>query len=55
MGTHPIFESDFDCLTEKRRVGAEFDHSIVACRPTEAIFGPGHRPTGSDITGFWLG
>merc|ERR1711962_230671 len=20
MGTHPIFESDFDCLTDKRRV-----------------------------------
>jgi len=19
MGTHPIFESDFDCLTEKKR------------------------------------
>jgi len=19
MGTHPIFESDFDCLTEKRK------------------------------------
>jgi len=21
MGTHPIFESDFDCLTEKGRDG----------------------------------
>jgi len=21
MGTHPIFESDFDCLTESFRVG----------------------------------
>merc|ERR1711990_1370439 len=21
MGTHPIFESDFDCLTEKHRFG----------------------------------
>jgi len=20
MGTHPIFESDFDCLTEKKNV-----------------------------------
>jgi len=21
MGTHPIFESDFDCLTEKLEIG----------------------------------
>jgi len=21
MGTHPIFESDFDCLTEKKNMG----------------------------------
>jgi len=23
MGTHPIFESDFDCLTDQRRVRLE--------------------------------
>jgi len=23
MGTHPIFESDFDCLTEKRETGTD--------------------------------
>jgi len=21
MGTHPIFESDFDCLTERNKIG----------------------------------
>jgi len=26
MGTHPIFESDFDCLTEWVAVGADLDH-----------------------------
>jgi len=26
MGTHPIFESDFDCLTERVAVGADLDH-----------------------------
>merc|ERR1712130_413615 len=25
MGTHPIFESDFDCLTEKRPSRTRFD------------------------------
>jgi len=24
MGTHPIFESDFDCLTELRIVGGVY-------------------------------
>merc|ERR1711931_147279 len=24
MGTHPIFESDFDCLTEEREMGTAF-------------------------------
>jgi len=24
MGTHPIFESDFDCLTDKLRKGIQF-------------------------------
>jgi len=25
MGTHPIFESDFDCLTDSRHVSIGFD------------------------------
>jgi len=25
MGTHPIFESDFDCLTEKDGAGSFFE------------------------------
>jgi len=25
MGTHPIFESDFDCLTEKKSLEPKLD------------------------------
>jgi len=31
MGTHPIFESDFDCLTEKQHEGTIFDTGY-SCR-----------------------
>merc|ERR1712080_338428 len=34
MGTHPIFESDFDCLTECYRVSLDFAHF----RPLLAAF-----------------
>jgi len=34
MGTHPIFESDFDCLTERKDVGmfeiGSFSHNFGA-------------------------
>merc|ERR1712021_171633 len=33
MGTHPIFESDFDCLTECARYG---DHSLVEASYSES-------------------
>jgi len=28
MGTHPIFESDFDCLTERIRAKGKRKHQI---------------------------
>merc|ERR1739848_171895 len=31
MGTHPIFESDFDCLTEERIMSS---HTILLVQPT---------------------
>merc|ERR1711893_373827 len=30
MGTHPIFESDFDCLTDKSNMSAEYVEKLVA-------------------------
>merc|ERR1712110_1157668 len=30
MGTHPIFESDFDCLTEWK--AKDFDSHVMACK-----------------------
>merc|ERR1712013_210736 len=33
MGTHPIFESDFDCLTEKDLIKKYGHHSRYGCRP----------------------
>jgi len=32
MGTHPIFESDFDCLTEKKSENAEKHKTNGAAR-----------------------
>jgi len=29
MGTHPIFESDFDCLTERKPKAAQKQYSIT--------------------------
>jgi len=29
MGTHPIFESDFDCLTENRIIGNGVDEEAT--------------------------
>jgi len=37
MGTHPIFESDFDCLTEIVRVGASFDFVVLAASSAETV------------------
>merc|ERR1712037_154478 len=39
MGTHPIFESDFDCLTVRtlercQYQGGNFGKKIWSCRPT---------------------
>jgi len=38
MGTHPIFESDFDCLTEKER---ENDEIVIAAAGADASSGIG--------------
>merc|ERR1712064_264261 len=40
MGTHPIFESDFDCLTDKMSTEAkipEADLKNVNLKPTETV------------------
>merc|ERR1711935_291545 len=31
MGTHPIFESDFDCLTEKVNIRQKLEHVRPTC------------------------
>jgi len=31
MGTHPIFESDFDCLTDMSKANIEFADSLWEC------------------------
>merc|ERR1712178_134198 len=42
MGTHPIFESDFDCLTDKR-IGKAYTHSN-----TDTKMSDGNRETELD-------
>jgi len=39
MGTHPIFESDFDCLTEKKVRNQEAIYSGREIRPNMENFG----------------
>merc|ERR1712227_1112784 len=34
MGTHPIFESDFDCLTHSRPIKMSSDQAIVTVKDT---------------------
>merc|ERR1712131_393118 len=34
MGTHPIFESDFDCLTVSRLIKMSSDQAIVTVKDT---------------------
>merc|ERR1711892_262699 len=41
MGTHPIFESDFDCLTEKKSENAKKHKTNGAARKLQA-----HRKSG---------
>merc|ERR1712137_563206 len=38
MGTHPIFESDFDCLTEKIKRENEYDRSVNSFSPEGRLF-----------------
>merc|ERR1711876_72926 len=41
MGTHPIFESDFDCLTDKMpdRVGGQGSRSSALSKPVDYVTG----------------
>merc|ERR1712173_248160 len=53
MGTHPIFESDFDCLTECYRVSLGFAHF----RPLFVGFAPASKanvPTIPTMRKSWL-
>merc|ERR1712098_188106 len=41
MGTHPIFESDFDCLTEKMSgIGGDANTMSTINRPTSRVLAP---------------
>merc|ERR1711976_746049 len=39
MGTHPIFESDFDCLTDLK----------MSARPVVSVYGKDGKPTGQSL------
>merc|ERR1711990_101535 len=39
MGTHPIFESDFDCLTEMRGVGVRLSRRFLRYEQTKTHTG----------------
>jgi len=46
MGTHPIFESDFDCLTENvARGSTECEKIHVAKASRRGMGGHGHKTT----------
>merc|ERR1711953_1246301 len=44
MGTHPIFESDFDCLTDLNRT-----RIVMAARPVVSVYGANGAATGETI------
>merc|ERR1712179_590206 len=44
MGTHPIFESDFDCLTEETS-----NTDVMAARPVVSVYGANGAATGESI------
>jgi len=39
MGTHPIFESDFDCLTEKLKKDVDPGRRASLTDPSPLLFG----------------
>merc|ERR1739847_7997 len=41
MGTHPIFESDFDCLTDL------IERANMAARPVVSVYGANGQATGA--------
>merc|ERR1712050_803730 len=43
MGTHPIFESDFDCLTDVIRT------DVMAARPVVSVYGANGSATGETV------
>merc|ERR1711936_1444049 len=44
MGTHPIFESDFDCLTEEAS-----NTDVMAARPVVSVYGANGSATGETV------
>merc|ERR1712179_692602 len=44
MGTHPIFESDFDCLTEETS-----NTDVMAARPVVSVYGANGSATGETV------
>merc|ERR1712106_959050 len=56
MGTHPIFESDFDCLTERRtQLNMAIIHDMVVGRNaghkvTKMVVAPRHSRTRGQLT-----
>merc|ERR1739848_103565 len=64
MGTHPIFESDFDCLTEKKRMLSRLARQVTRVTPKRSYFyaGPGTnmsvwslmKQTGAHGIEFWV-
>merc|ERR1712227_210055 len=59
MGTHPIFESDFDCLTAKKcfPVSPPSQSDAPQCNEVESFSAPLHTPPATiwDLNTLWAG
>merc|ERR1712149_37998 len=49
MGTHPIFESDFDCLTEKKMVRMSLARSAYSNANRLGYLGYGHKIKAEEV------
>jgi len=55
MGTHPIFESDFDCLTEiKKKEKSENDKEVTNCVTTQETGNVVQKSAPSPVKSVWL-